>query len=38
MVVGVGWLTADETRRDSTWKAVTWELHTIDGQQLDLNA
>jgi hypothetical protein len=29
---------ADEALRDSNWKAINCELHTIDGQPLDLNA
>ncbi|MBM3238720.1 hypothetical protein FJZ31_20710 [Candidatus Poribacteria bacterium] len=38
LAIGIGWFAADEALRDSNWKAATWELQTIDGQQLDLNA
>jgi len=38
LAVGIGWWAVDEVLRDSNWKAITYELHTIDGQPLDLNA
>jgi len=38
LAVGLGWAAADEALLDSNWKAITYELHTIDDQQVDLNA
>jgi hypothetical protein len=35
--VGHGWFAVNESRRDSNWKAMKWELY-IDNQRIDLDA
>lgn len=37
LAIGHGWITFDETTRDSQWKVFKWELY-LDGQAIDLNA
>lgn len=37
LAIGHGWWAADETLRDASWEATTWELY-LDDQQVDLDA
>jgi hypothetical protein len=37
LAIGHGWFSDDETLRDASWAATTWELY-VDGQPVDLEA
>jgi hypothetical protein len=37
LAIGHGWFSADESLRDETWKAMSWELY-LDGKVVDLQA